>query len=211
MFVISWSPYLTKMEDMLEVLHRLFPFSRGLYEDKVANVWCTVSVMVKLRQWMTLPSLMSMATVSTLVASLPSCVHLLFNPTPYCFLLSLVSSVCVLSVCMCVCVCVWIWVCVCACTRVHVCVTFFAYFCYVLLHVQYYHTDSLCITIIAGEQFIVIFSLLISSPREEYSAGSNVSTIVCNCYPLCVCVYVTVLCALLCNCQCQCVYCITAL
>ena len=96
------------MEDMLEVLHRLFPFSRGLYEDKVANVWCTVSVMVKLRQWMTLPSLMSMATVSTLVASLPSCVHLLFNPTPYCFLLSLVSCVC-RCVCVCVhaCVCVW--------------------------------------------------------------------------------------------------------
>ena len=69
MFTTSWSPYLTKMEDVLQVLHRLFPFSRGLYEDKVANVWCTVSMVVKLRQWMTLPSLMSMATVSILVAS----------------------------------------------------------------------------------------------------------------------------------------------
>ena len=76
---------------MLQVLHRLFPFSRGLYEDKVANVWCTASVIVKLWRWMTLQSLMSMAAVSTLVATLPSCVHLLFNPTPYCFLLSLVS------------------------------------------------------------------------------------------------------------------------
>ena len=90
-FTTSWLPYLSKMDDMLQVLHRMFPFSRGLYEDKVANVWCTASVVVKLRQWMTLQSLMSLATVSTLVATLPSCVHLLLNPTPYCFLLALVS------------------------------------------------------------------------------------------------------------------------
>ena len=133
MFVISWSPYLTKMEDMLEVLHRLFPFSRGLYEDKVANVWCTVSVMVKLRQWMTLPSLMSMATVSTLVASLSSCIHLLFNPTPYCFLLSLVRCVClracVCIVCMCV-LCVYVFVCMCLCVCA-LCVIFNPYFYYI--------------------------------------------------------------------------------
>ena len=31
-------------EAVLQVLHRMFPFARGLYEDKVANFWCSVSV-----------------------------------------------------------------------------------------------------------------------------------------------------------------------
>ncbi len=32
------------------MLERLFPVGRGLYEDKVANFWCTVSPVFKLRQ-----------------------------------------------------------------------------------------------------------------------------------------------------------------
>lgn len=29
---------------VLQVVHRMFPFARGLYEDKVANFWCSISV-----------------------------------------------------------------------------------------------------------------------------------------------------------------------
>jgi alpha-1,3-glucosyltransferase len=32
------------------VLGRLFPLQRGLFEDKVANFWYTLSVLVDLRQ-----------------------------------------------------------------------------------------------------------------------------------------------------------------
>ncbi|KAJ3202677.1 hypothetical protein HDU67_000362, partial [Dinochytrium kinnereticum] len=35
--------------DLGQVLHRVFPLQRGLYEDKVANVWCALSVIVKLK------------------------------------------------------------------------------------------------------------------------------------------------------------------
>ena len=34
--------------DIGQVLHRMFPLARGLYEDKVANVWCVVSPAFKL-------------------------------------------------------------------------------------------------------------------------------------------------------------------
>lgn len=32
------------------VIHRLFPISRGLFEDKVANFWCIADVFLKMRQ-----------------------------------------------------------------------------------------------------------------------------------------------------------------
>ena len=69
----------------------MFPFSRGLYEDKVANFWCTASVVVKLRQLLSRDMLTMLAAVTTLLAVLPSGLHLLLNPTPYCFILALVS------------------------------------------------------------------------------------------------------------------------
>ena len=33
-----------KTKAVLQVVHRMFPFARGLYEDKVANFWCSISV-----------------------------------------------------------------------------------------------------------------------------------------------------------------------
>lgn len=90
-FYSSWFPYLSSPADVLQVLHRLFPFSRGLYEDKVANFWCTVSVVLKLRQLLSREVLTKLTAVTTLLAVLPSGLHLMMNPTPYCFILSLVS------------------------------------------------------------------------------------------------------------------------
>ena len=42
-FSLLWLPYLQSVDAALQVLGRLFPVGRGLYEDKVANVWCTVA------------------------------------------------------------------------------------------------------------------------------------------------------------------------
>ncbi|KAK1320934.1 putative dolichyl pyrophosphate Man9GlcNAc2 alpha-1,3-glucosyltransferase [Acorus calamus] len=46
-FAVVWSPYLYSLEAVMEVLSRLAPFERGVYEDYVANFWCTFSVLVK--------------------------------------------------------------------------------------------------------------------------------------------------------------------
>ena len=35
---------------VLQVLHRMFPFARGLYEDKVANFWCSISVEARMQE-----------------------------------------------------------------------------------------------------------------------------------------------------------------
>ena len=43
------SPFLSTPDTILQVAHRVFPFARGIFEDKVANFWCTVNVVIKLR------------------------------------------------------------------------------------------------------------------------------------------------------------------
>ncbi len=49
-FAVAWSPWLTSEEAARRVVTRIFPLRRGLFEDYVANWWCTSSVLVKWKQ-----------------------------------------------------------------------------------------------------------------------------------------------------------------
>ena len=91
-FGVLWLPFLVDMETALQVLRRQFPFERGLYEDKVANVWCTVSVFVKLQRLLSAASVLRLTLFTTVAAILPSSWALLRNPTPYTFILALVRG-----------------------------------------------------------------------------------------------------------------------
>lgn len=55
-FGLLFSPWLSSIDDIKQVFIRIFPVARGLYEDKVANVWCAINVIIKLRQIMTVES-----------------------------------------------------------------------------------------------------------------------------------------------------------
>ncbi|KAJ1939866.1 Glucosyltransferase-like protein, partial [Linderina pennispora] len=48
-FAVVLSPWITSPDQLMQILVRVFPVARGLYEDKVANIWCAVNVAVKLR------------------------------------------------------------------------------------------------------------------------------------------------------------------
>lgn len=48
-FAALWLPWLGSKESALQVLHRIFPLARGVFEDKVSNVWCIINVAVPLR------------------------------------------------------------------------------------------------------------------------------------------------------------------
>ena len=91
-FAACWMPFflIGGLEGVVQVLKRLFPFRRGLYEDKVANFWCSISLVVKMRQLFSQAFLIKVSFVVTLVALLPSSIGLLRKPTPYNFLLALV-------------------------------------------------------------------------------------------------------------------------
>ncbi|RQM21795.1 hypothetical protein B5M09_009397 [Aphanomyces astaci] len=62
------------------VLHRVFPIARGLFEDKVANVWCCLDLFLKLRHHISPPHLVYLCTGATLVGFLPSVVDLVRRP-----------------------------------------------------------------------------------------------------------------------------------
>ncbi|KAK5174149.1 Glucosyltransferase-like protein [Saxophila tyrrhenica] len=71
-------PYLLQLA---QSTHRIFPFARGLFEDKVANVWCAVhsSGVHKLHQYSS--TLLSRAALALTLASIaPPCVILFLRP-----------------------------------------------------------------------------------------------------------------------------------
>ncbi|XP_076812639.1 dolichyl pyrophosphate Man9GlcNAc2 alpha-1,3-glucosyltransferase-like [Clavelina lepadiformis] len=89
-FGILWMPYLSSTDSMLQVLNRLFPVDRGLYEDKVANLWCSISPVLKIREIMSKDTILKLCAGTTLFVTLPSCLHLLKSPTSATLRLSLV-------------------------------------------------------------------------------------------------------------------------
>ncbi|XP_055641922.1 probable dolichyl pyrophosphate Man9GlcNAc2 alpha-1,3-glucosyltransferase [Toxorhynchites rutilus septentrionalis] len=90
-FIIIWSPWLISLNSTIQVLHRVFPVARGVFEDKVSNVWCIVNVFVKLRDFDN--SMMAMfCLICTMFAVIPSSLHLLFRPFKRNFVLALFNS-----------------------------------------------------------------------------------------------------------------------
>ncbi|KAH9845717.1 glycosyltransferase family 57 protein [Teratosphaeria destructans] len=84
---VFYYPYVVQL---LQSVHRIFPFSRGLFEDKVANIWCAVhsSGLHKLHKYD--QGLLSQAALAlTLLSILPACALILLRPRkellPYAF------------------------------------------------------------------------------------------------------------------------------
>ncbi|GFY42887.1 dolichyl pyrophosphate Man9GlcNAc2 alpha-1,3-glucosyltransferase [Trichonephila inaurata madagascariensis] len=88
---MCWLPFLRSFEDTLAVMERIFPFSRGLYEDKVANIWYMLSIIIKWKSIFSTASLVQISTFSTILAVLPSSIHLVRNASLHKFRLSLVN------------------------------------------------------------------------------------------------------------------------
>ncbi|CAI5738736.1 unnamed protein product [Hyaloperonospora brassicae] len=102
-FALIWFPFCaypsekeTCMSSMAQVVHRIFPFGRGLFEDKVANFWCIADFVFKIRRRVAPLLQMRLCTIMTIVGFLPSVIDLLRRkPTNLRFILSL--AVCSLS------------------------------------------------------------------------------------------------------------------
>ncbi|KAG8380834.1 hypothetical protein BUALT_Bualt06G0057700 [Buddleja alternifolia] len=90
-FAVVWWPYLYSMDASLEVLFRLAPFERGIYEDYVANFWCTTSVVLKWKRLFTTQSLKLLSLAATVSTCLPSMVQLIWSPTKHGFIHGLLN------------------------------------------------------------------------------------------------------------------------
>lgn len=89
-FIVLWAPFISDQKQIFQILHRIFPLERGVFEDKVSNVWCLVNVLYKLRNI----NNQTMATIClfvTLLSVLPTCLDLFKNPSKIKFLLSLIN------------------------------------------------------------------------------------------------------------------------
>ena len=65
-----------------QVIHRIFPFARGLFEDKVANFWCTLHTFYKLHRLEPFIALPRLSAYFTFMSILPSMSILFACPRP---------------------------------------------------------------------------------------------------------------------------------
>lgn len=64
--------YSALLLQLTQAIHRIFPFARGLFEDKVANLWCALHTVHKLNTY-PIPLLQRISLSATLAAITPSC------------------------------------------------------------------------------------------------------------------------------------------
>ncbi|KAI1865467.1 uncharacterized protein JN550_008224 [Neoarthrinium moseri] len=80
--------YYPVVVQLVQMVHRVFPFARGLFEDKVANFWCAANVVFKLKKY---PAalLQRASLVATLASFAPANLILFLRPNkellPYAF------------------------------------------------------------------------------------------------------------------------------
>ncbi|XP_020297984.1 probable dolichyl pyrophosphate Man9GlcNAc2 alpha-1,3-glucosyltransferase isoform X2 [Pseudomyrmex gracilis] len=91
-FFVIWIPFLKNRELFFSTMVRLFPLDRGIFEDKVANVWCTINIICKLQQHFTNTQLAKTCLVLTTCAILPTCINLVLSPIKEAFIISLINS-----------------------------------------------------------------------------------------------------------------------
>lgn len=91
-FLGVWIPFLWTDTDPLQVVRRIFPVNRGVFEDYVANFWCALNVVVKIRNIFTTTVLGGLCMALTALAALPSGLHLYFRPRFPTLLVSLTNA-----------------------------------------------------------------------------------------------------------------------
>ena len=83
-FTALWLPFCiyhaeseTCVSSLLLVLSRQFPFSRGIFEDKVANLWYSMSVIIDFRQYLSIPQMVRISICFTLLLISPVAIDLM--------------------------------------------------------------------------------------------------------------------------------------
>ncbi|OAX80013.1 hypothetical protein ACJ72_05665 [Emergomyces africanus] len=76
---------------LVQAIHRIFPFSRGLFEDKVANIWCTIHTFYKLNRFPS-TALQRASLSATILSIMTPCTLIGLYPRPALLLPALAST-----------------------------------------------------------------------------------------------------------------------
>lgn len=71
-FLLGKTPLYKKLESLQQILVRVFPFQRGLFEDKVSNLWSVTNLFIKYKSIFSVQQLTKLALIVTLVSLIPS-------------------------------------------------------------------------------------------------------------------------------------------
>lgn len=75
-----------------QILQRIFPVKRGLFEDYVANFWCASSVAIKWRELLPPPTLLKLCAGLTLLVAAPAMAQQIARPSPRGLLFCMANS-----------------------------------------------------------------------------------------------------------------------
>lgn len=74
-FLVLFLPFLppfAPLSTIVNPISRIFPFARGLFEDKVANFWCASNVIFKWKNWASSAFLVKLSAALTALGFLPN-------------------------------------------------------------------------------------------------------------------------------------------
>lgn len=91
-FTLVWFPFLSDIRIISQVLTRLFPLARGVFEDKVSNMWCTANIIFKFKTMFSNQEMALVCMIATVIAVLPSCMDFLFSPNRKKLVYALINS-----------------------------------------------------------------------------------------------------------------------
>ncbi|KAH3673548.1 hypothetical protein WICMUC_003655 [Wickerhamomyces mucosus] len=81
-FIVLFAPLIIfgDFQNFLQSIYRIFPFQRGIFEDKVANFWCFSNIFIKYRTFLSQEKLQLYSLILTLTGFLPAGILILINP-----------------------------------------------------------------------------------------------------------------------------------
>lgn len=91
-FLILWIPWIFSLNTFVSILSRIFPFDRGVFEDKVSNFWCVFNTVIKLKQLFTNKTMTLVCLVFTGISQIPSIINLSLKPSKLNFMYALLNS-----------------------------------------------------------------------------------------------------------------------
>lgn len=78
-FIMNSPTYEDALIMIRQILFRVFPFQRGLFEDKVGNFWCVSNLLIKYRDIFSLNQLTKLSLATTLISLAPPCLMVFYK------------------------------------------------------------------------------------------------------------------------------------